>query len=825
MSCILLVDDQEESRSVLRELLEGAGYSVMLARDGSEALDRAKERLPDLVISDLLMPVMDGYTLLRVWRGDERLRRIPFVVHTATFKDPEDERLALDFGADAFLLKPASVGQLLTEVRRLLASEGVARTGSAVPGDGGGGKETEFERYSRVLVRKLEEKARRLEELTRRQGEEIEARKESEEELRQVNAAVRKSADELARAQRMAHLGSWEVDLEQRLLEWSEETYRIFGRTPGEFRPSNEAFFDSIHPEDRGRVAGAAAAAVESGHPYSIEHRIVLPDGSVRMVHEHADVLLDAAGRPERMVGTVQDVTELKAVEAASRQSEERFRSLIENAQDLITLVRLDGTILFQSPACGRVLGYRPEEVVGQNAFEMIHPDDRGEAQAALARAADGSRPPEMTEFRFRHSDGGWRVMEAIGKRLVGEDPPLLVINSRDITERRRLEAQFRQSQKMEAIGLLAGGVAHDFNNLLTVIQMNASLLTAEGMAAARVSDYGRQILQAAERAAGLTRQLLLFGRKQVVRLVRLDLNDVISNLLRMLRRILGEDIKLRFESALELPLVQADAGMMEQVLLNLAVNSRDAMPGGGALTILTAPRWVDEEYVRRRADAAVGLAVCVTVSDTGCGIPSEVLPRVFDPFFTTKEVGRGTGLGLATVYGIVQQHRGWIEVESVAGRGTTFRILLPAVEGRAESVRAGDAPAVLPRGDETLLVVEDEVGLREVVTEQLRRLGYTVFEAGSGAEALEVWREHGSRVELLLTDLIMPGGLTGHELAARLRADRPSLAVLFTTGYNPDAAGALEAFGAEGLVLRKPFDPVELARAIRRSLDLFRSC
>jgi signal transduction histidine kinase len=423
-------------------------------------------------------------------------------------------------------------------------------------------------------------------------------------------------------------------------------------------------------------------------------------------------------------------------------------------------------------------------------------------------------------QHHFRHADGSWRLLESIGNLLGGESAQAVVVNSRDITDRRRLEDQLRQSQKMEAIGQLAAGVAHDFNNLLTIIQGNASLLLSAPGRSEEDAGSSSQIVQAAERAAGLTRQLLMFSRKQIMQLAHLDLNEVVGNMTKMLQRILGEDVTLRSEYAPSLPLIHADAGMLEQVLLNLAVNARDAMPEGGQLRIQTSALTLGPQDLGQHPEAVAGHHVCLRVSDTGCGITPEHLPRIFDPFFTTKEIGKGTGLGLATVYGIVKQHHGWIEASSEIGQGTIFQIYLPAAEGSAAARRAGATAQELPRGHEVVLVVEDERAVRLLVNNLLQRCGYTVLMAESGVAALAVWKEHKHRVELLLTDMVMPDGMSGRELARTLKRDKPDLKVIYTSGYSAATTGEVPPLTEGVNFLQKPYPPYHLAKTVRACLD-----
>jgi PAS domain S-box-containing protein len=395
-----------------------------------------------------------------------------------------------------------------------------------------------------------------------------------------------------------------------------------------------------------------------------------------------------------------------------------------------------------------------------------------------------------------------------------------MVVTVEDITERLTLEAQLRQSQKMESVGQLAAGVAHDINNILTVIQGHAGLLLNSTPPNADSVRSLKQISAASERAATFVRQLLTFSRKQIFRSKILDLNTVLQNLGNMLPRMLGEDVVLENRFQTNLPHIEADTGMIEQIVMNLAVNARDAMPKGGKLLITTSAAEIGAAYARQHPEARSGWFVCLAVTDTGCGMDHKVMQRLFEPFFTTKEVGKGTGLGLATIYGMVKQHMGWIEVQSEIGVGSTFKVFLP-VAGEIRNVSA--APVVEPEpvqgGKETILVVEDETGLLELVRNVLQGYHYRVLAATSGVEALQVWEEHNGKVDLLLTDLIMPGGMTGNDLAARLRKQKPELKVIYTSGYSSELAGK-DSTQNDCVFIAKPYLPLQLAQAVRKCLD-----
>jgi signal transduction histidine kinase/ActR/RegA family two-component response regulator/HAMP domain-containing protein len=390
-----------------------------------------------------------------------------------------------------------------------------------------------------------------------------------------------------------------------------------------------------------------------------------------------------------------------------------------------------------------------------------------------------------------------------------------------DTTERLNLEAQLRQAQKMESVGQLAAGVAHDFNNMLTIIQGHSSSLLAKTDLADEISDPIQSVYFAAERAASLTRQLLMFSRKNIMQPRPLDLREIVGNMTKMLHRLIGEDISLKFNPPDELPIVHGDSGMMEQVVMNLSVNARDAMPRGGVLQISLESVHLDETYIATHPEAHTGGFVRLRVSDTGVGMDVNTLAHIFEPFFTTKEIGKGTGLGLATVYGIVKQHDGWLEVASEPGQGTTFDLFFPAGDEMAATARREAAPAALvPGGTETILIVEDEPVLREMARTILQNCGYRILEASSGNDALKVWNQRTSRIDLLLTDMVMPDGVSGLDLAERLVFHQPGLKIIFTSGYTAQEISPEVLARTRARFLQKPYAHASLAKIVRDSLD-----
>jgi len=505
----------------------------------------------------------------------------------------------------------------------------------------------------------------------------------------------------------------------------------------------------------------------------------------------------------------------------ALRESMERYSTLFENARDAIFEMAPDGTFISVNPYSEKISGWKFDEWKERNFLHLLHPEDVALATSVFEKVLAGETPP-VFELRIQKKDGGNAVVElTVCPRLQNGGVTSILGIGRDVTERKKLEQQLLQSQKMEAIGQLAGGVAHDFNNILTVIQIHASELLTGTLTDEETMISSQEIADAAERAAALTRQLLIFSRKQIIQASPTDLNDVVTNMARMLRRILGEDVELHASCAPHLPLVHADVGMLEQILLNLAVNSRDAMPGGGRLEITTATGEISpREATTSSGGVKAGPYVSVSVADNGSGIPPEILPHIFEPFYTTKEVGKGTGLGLATVYGIVDQHGGWIDVASVPGRGTTFRICLPSIQAGATPAASTTETPRLIGGTETILLVEDEKNLRSLASNILERCGYTVLTAAKGKEALQIWQDCKQDIHLLFTDMVMPDAMTGRQLATRLTEDRPDLKIIYSSGYSADFSRADFPL-QEGInFLQKPYDLKKLVHAVRKMLD-----
>lgn len=534
------------------------------------------------------------------------------------------------------------------------------------------------------------------------------------------------------------------------------------------------------------------------------------------------DYLVKTPGYHTRLAWSLENAclrAEASGSERALHERESHFRSLIENLSDLITTLDANGRVVFQSVSVSPALGLPVDEVTGRRALRFVHPKDRPHVLQELRRAL---REPGLLfgfPVRLRHRDGTWRHFEVRGRSAAAVSRPTqLILNSRDVTEQAQLEVQYRHAQKLEAVGHLSAGIAHDFNNLLSIVQLNAALLSQLVGTSPDEIRAVRGIEHACERGAQLTRQLLVFSRREQIQFADVELNGVIAGISPMLTRVLGEALKVQTALAPGELHSRADAGMLEQVLVNLAVNARDAMPGGGTLRIETSTVELEAASAPLlSAEARPGSFACLSFSDTGCGISADVLPHIFEPFYTTKAPGQGTGLGLAVVYGIVKQHTGWVQVQSTPGRGTTFRIYLPRFDPPPAAVVPAAAKSP-PRGrGETILVVEDERSLRLIVQLTLEHFGYRVLVAATGAEALEVWRQHRGEIALVLTDLVMPDGMNGRELAEQLLAERPDLPVIFTSGYSANLSDDLDP---EVNFVSKPVEGAKLASILRRRLD-----
>jgi PAS domain S-box-containing protein len=572
-------------------------------------------------------------------------------------------------------------------------------------------------------------------------------------------------------------------------------------------------------------VAGMSAAIALTGALLSmrLSAPILSLAGAVERIAETGELIGVEASGPREIAGLARS---FNAMAERLKRNEARFKRLIWNSNDIIAVSDAGGVLSYVSASIERIFGYPPVEAAGKTLASFLHEEDREKADRAFAHLSRGAGALERAEFRMRARDGRWAYVEMIGVNLA-DDPDIggMVLNLRDISDRREaereriaLQERLQHATKMEAVGRLAGGIAHDFNNILTGIYGSVQLAQMDSADSGKVEYHLGEIKKAAESAASLTRQLLAYSRKQPVQPKLVDLNALILEVGGMLDRLIGEDVSMEFELGGDLDPVRIDPGQLQQVLVNLSANARDAMPGGGRISVRTEAVALDEEFCSSREGLAPGRYARLTVEDTGTGMDGEALRHLFEPFYTTKSMGKGTGLGLAMVYGTIRQSGGFVEASSEPGRGTAFMIHLPMEAGRAaglEREASGQTPA---RGTETVLLVEDKPEVMGITAAILSKLGYSVIRAACGSEALAI-AESDRGIDMIMTDMAMPG-MNGLELAERVKARRPSMKILFTSGYADEFVRRGDAVRALGRLIVKPYAVEELAAKVRETLD-----
>lgn len=749
------IPDQLEATSIL---LQKSGYLVLTAGDGIEGFERAQDEHPALVISDGSLPGMNGIELCRRLRADPYLHQTPVLLVGAFHKGDESVVEGLKAGADDYMEAPYNPMRLITRVAQLIE------------------------------------------------------RKQSEEEIRAAEDKYRVVAETATDV-------IVTIDENGKILFINKSLKRVFGYEIGEVLGKDVTLL--LGERMRSALKAALSKYLETGEKNLNWEAVELAGlhQSGREIPLELSLAEFVKNGKCYFTGIARDISERKRAEQALRKSEERYRDLVENARDIIYTHDLDGNYTSINKAGEQLTGYSREETLKMSLTQTVAPEDLEKAGRMISRKLSGELET-VYELEIIAKDGDRLALE-VNTRLIHQNGVPVGVQgiARDITERKQLEAQLRQSQKLEAVGQLAGGVAHDFNNLLTVIlgynEMMLSRMDADNPLQRAVCE----IKKAGESASSLTRQLLAFSRKQVLQPKVIDLNVVVSDMGKMLVRLIGEDIELVTDLKPSMARVKADPGQIEQVLMNLAVNARDAMPRGGTLIIATDNVSMDDELVRKYVSIQPGPHVMLSVRDTGLGMDTETQARIFEPFFTTKGAGKGTGLGLATVYGIVKQSGGNIWLYSEIGKGTTFKIFLPRVDEFASDLETVEDTQPIPRGSESLLLVEDEEQVRRIICEVLEQQGYSVLTAANGEEALKMAEDARTDVQLLLTDVVMPQ-MSGPELAEQLSVLRPQLKVLYISGYTDDAIVRHGLLDEKLHFLQKPFDAASLARKVREVFD-----
>ncbi len=635
--------------------------------------------------------------------------------------------------------------------------------------------------------------------------------------------ALMESAGRLKMALSASNMGVWEWNIQTDAVFWSPECYEIAGvESP---KVTFESFTESLHPEDAARVMTAIDQAMASRSVYTAEFRIIRPDGKVIWISNLGKADYDETGKPLRMVGIVRDITDRKQAEHSLREGEERYRVLVENAAEMIAVTQ-DGILKFANPEAEVISGYSRDELTTRPFLEFVHAEDRARAEANYQHLLKGEPILDGGEIRIVRKDGAVRWLNIKGTRILWKGAPATLNFYTDATEhlraeeeREKLKAQLFQAQKMESVGRLAGGVAHDFNNMLCVIIGNAESALERVDPADPLHGDLQEIQKAGQRSADLTRQLLAFARRQTVSPKVLDLNDTIEGMLKMLRRLIGEDTRLAWSPSHDLWNVRMDPSQIDQILANLAVNARDAISGVGQVAVETANVVFDDSYCAHHVGSVPGEYAMLALTDNGTGMSKDVLEHIFEPFFTTKEVGKGTGLGLATVYGIVKQNNGFIDVLSEPGKGTTFKIYLPRFGTNTAQALPETESKKTPGGKETILLVEDAQPLLELGRRILETLGYTVLVASTPQEAIDHAGKSAGDIHLLITDVVMPE-MNGRELMEKLCAARPAMKCLFMSGYTTDII-ARQGILEEGIhFIQKPFTRDSFAAKIREALE-----
>lgn len=677
MKKVLIVDDVAENRYILEKVLGGHQMEVMSAQNGQAALDKAYANPPDLIISDILMPVMDGYTLCKIWKSDDHLKNIPFIFYTATYTDPKDETFAKNLGADLFIIKPQEPNVIIETIKEIIEKDHVVQSAQYQPL----GSEMEFFRqYNEILFRKLEKKVLDLELLNRRLNQEIEEHKQTEEKLFKLSQSIEES--------------------------------------PVAF------------------------------------------------------VLMD-----------------------------------------------VNGNLEYVNPQFFRISGYAPRNMIGLNVKSLqptgSQTDDFQEAWESVG--ADNIWRGEM-QIKKQDGECFWAYLTLLPlKNPEGRVNSMMMIME-DTSEKRQLEAQLIQSQKLEGIGQLAGGVAHDFNNILTAIIGYAQLVYLNMQSDDTNRGHIKHILDYSEKAATITKSLLAFSRKQTTNLSCFNVNDLISDFQKLLLRLMPENIEIQTQFTSQKLSVLVDQVQLEQVIMNLATNARDAMPDGGLIIIATNMTEIDQEFIKSNGYGRTGSYAQITMADMGRGMNRQTLDKIFEPFFTTKEPGKGTGLGMTIVYNIVSRHNGFITVESEPGKGTRVRILLPIVQA-AEDVNGSKTEEYIEQGGaRTILVAEDDSGIRDLITTILTERGYEVIGVADGVEAVKQFSENREKVSLVMLDGIMPKK-NGREAYREIRAMKPDVKVIFMSGYLENMLDFDHLMEREIHFLQKPVLPLDILKKIQELL------
>ncbi len=799
---VLIVDDNQDARIILEKIIKDRGHVARTAFSGKDALEKARKEKPDLIISDILMPEMDGFSFCRSVKQDDELKEIPFVFYTSSYVDERDEKLAYKLGASCFIRKPLDPDDFISAISDVVEK---ARNGRVpVNLKDAANEKTILKIYNERLIFKLEEKMDELE-------KEIVRRKQTEAELK----------------------------LFRTLADQSNDAYFVIKTDTGQFIDVNCRACENLG-YNREELLQKKVMDIETGLPdraaWDRHVTQMRRSGSLIIHGEHrrkdglvfpveVSVKLFIHKGTEYSISIARDIRERKKAQQAMEESKNRFRALVKSSADHIFMLDLNGVFIESND---KVDEFNPDgqldlfksgsELVGKNIEEVY-----SEENLAIYREKIDELIQKKSTIRFGH-----RVIFDNGRVMEYEDTlyPMMKKGKiyaiggicRDITEQKLMERQFHQAQKMEAVGRLAGGVAHDFNNMLSIILGYSELALSERSPSDPMYKDLNEICKAGRRSADITRQLLAFARKQPISPKVVDINKAVADNIKMLRRLIGEDIDLKFTPDKKLWKVLVDSTQVTQILINLAVNARDAIDGVGKISIETKNVCFDENYCLINNDVTPGQYVLIEFSDTGCGMDKEIREKVFEPFFTTKEEGKGTGLGLSTIFGIISQNKGFVKLYSEQGVGTSFKIYLPRhIEsgGKIEK-KSYQMPMA---GSETILVVEDEKQILNLCTKFLKMKGYTVLAASLPEDAIDLCGKYDKKIDLLLTDVVMPG-MNGKDLKTKIEVLHPGIKAVFMSGYTADIIASRVVIDKGIHFLQKPFSINGLALKVRQVLD-----
>jgi PAS domain S-box-containing protein len=792
---ILIVEDNPDDRKVLKFNLEHHGCEVIEASDGAEGLHLANVKKPDLIVSDALMPVMDGFQFLRAVKTDEVLKDIPFIFYSAVYTGYKEAELAISI-AEAFIIKPKDPEDFWEELKSILEECKLKQekiiTAELIE------KDEEFLRkYSHIVATKLEEKVREL--------EKAKATVEAKEQEWQM------TFDSIGDCITIH-------DRDFNMLLANKSCERILGASQNEIR--SRKCFELFHGRKEPHEACPKLKTEQTGNLFETE---MFEPGLNCWLSITCFPLLDKNGAVRGVVHFAKDITQRKKMEEALVESEAKFRklsqefnALLDAIPDNLTLQSPDLKMLWTNNSAAAGLNKKPDELIGAYCYQLWHNKVEPCEPCPVLKSFRSGEPATET---VTTPDG--KIWEIRTIPIIEAGRVVNVIElGRNITEHRKLEMQYLQAQKMEAVGQLAGGVAHDFNNILTAIIGYGHIALMKMAQDDPLRLNIENMLEGADRAAHLTKDLLLFSRKQVSERKPVDLNKVIRKVEKFLKRVIREDIESKIILQDRPIMALADSHQLEQVLMNFATNACDAMQTGGAFTVTTEQVHLNEDFTESHGYGKPGTYAMITVSDTGKGMDEETRTRIFEPFFTTKEVGKGTGLGLAVVYGIIKQHEGFINVYSEPGKGTTFRIYLPIIAPETRELTREHQEETPSRGTETILLAEDDESVRSLSKTVLAEFGYTVIEAVDGEDAVIKFKENKDIIQLLLFDLIMPK-MSGKEAYDEIRKIKPDMKVIFASGYAPDLVLQKASLENGALLIFKPVSPMKLLRMVRSVLDI----